>query len=143
MKSDRSAVVLHHFGLGRTIRFQAAVSDTSGGKHPESSHQLIARPRCLRAAYSNTDKTRMPVYGAWCRVSGACRSTHLGWLKRVPALWEHHLCRVAGNTVRSHNGMCVPVALRLAANCYTPFHFTYLATPCMKSTTTAVVGLTA
>jgi len=32
MKSDRSLVVLHHFGLGRTIRtngFQAAVSDTS------------------------------------------------------------------------------------------------------------------
>ena len=42
MKSDRSIVVLHHFGLGRTVRFQAAVSDTSGGKHPESSHQLTA-----------------------------------------------------------------------------------------------------
>ena len=36
VKSDRSVVVLHHFGLGHTIRFQAAVSDTSGGKHPES-----------------------------------------------------------------------------------------------------------
>ena len=29
MKSDRSVVVLHHFGLGRTIGFEAAVSDTS------------------------------------------------------------------------------------------------------------------
>jgi len=29
VKSDRSLVVLHHFGLGRTIGFQAAVSDTS------------------------------------------------------------------------------------------------------------------
>jgi len=43
VKSDRSVVVLHHFRLGRTIRFQAAVSDTSGGKHPESSHQPIIR----------------------------------------------------------------------------------------------------
>jgi len=42
VKSDRSAEVLHHFGLGRTIGFQAAVSDTSGGKHPESSHQLLS-----------------------------------------------------------------------------------------------------
>ena len=25
MKSDRSVVVLHHFGLGRTIGFQAAI----------------------------------------------------------------------------------------------------------------------
>jgi len=38
--------ILHHFGLGRTIGFQAAVPDTSGGKH--SSHQLIVRSRCLR-----------------------------------------------------------------------------------------------
>jgi len=29
VKSDRSIVALHHFKLGRTIRFQAAVSDTS------------------------------------------------------------------------------------------------------------------
>ena len=50
MKSDRSVVVLHYFGLGRTIGFQAAVSDTTGGKHPESSHQVSAE-------YSNTDKT--------------------------------------------------------------------------------------
>jgi len=35
VKSDQSVVLLHHFGLGRTIGFQAAVSDTSGGKHPE------------------------------------------------------------------------------------------------------------
>jgi len=41
-------VVLHHFGLCRTIGFQAGVSDTSGVKHPESSHQLIVRSRCLR-----------------------------------------------------------------------------------------------
>jgi len=47
VKSDRSVVGLHHFGLGRTIGFQAAVSDTSGEKHPESSHQLIVRSRCL------------------------------------------------------------------------------------------------
>jgi len=50
-------IVLHHFGLGRIIRFQAAVSDTSGGnggKHPESSRQLTVRYRRLRSpAYSN------------------------------------------------------------------------------------------
>ena len=33
VKSDRSTEVLHHFGLGRTIGFQAAVSDTSNGRH--------------------------------------------------------------------------------------------------------------
>jgi len=55
VNSDRSIVVLHHFGLGHTIGFQAAVSDTFGGKHLESSHKLIVRSRCL--AYSNTDKT--------------------------------------------------------------------------------------
>jgi len=36
VKSDRSAKVLHHLGLGRTIGFQAAVSDTSRGNHTES-----------------------------------------------------------------------------------------------------------
>ena len=41
VKSDWSIVVLHHFGLGRSIGFQAAVSDTSDGKHPESLCQLI------------------------------------------------------------------------------------------------------
>jgi len=56
VKSDRSVVVLHHLGLGRTIGFQAAVANTSSGKHPESSHQLIVRSRCLRHP-SNTDKT--------------------------------------------------------------------------------------
>jgi len=48
VKSDRSVVVLHHLGLGRTIGFQAAVANTSSGKHPESPHQLIVRSRCLR-----------------------------------------------------------------------------------------------
>ena len=48
VKSDRSAEVLHHFGLGRTIGFEAAVSDTSGGKHPESLHQLHAYNRLRR-----------------------------------------------------------------------------------------------
>jgi len=48
VKPDWTVVVeLHYFGLGRTIGFQAAVSDTSGGKHPESSHQLTVRSRCL------------------------------------------------------------------------------------------------
>jgi len=46
-KSNRSAEVLHHFGLGRTIGFQAAVLDTSGGKHPEYTHRLIIRSRHL------------------------------------------------------------------------------------------------
>ena len=55
MKSDRSVVVLHRFGLGLTIGFEAAVWDTSRGKHPESS-QLIVRSRCLRRI-RNTDKT--------------------------------------------------------------------------------------
>ena len=67
VKSDRSFVALHHFGLGRTIGFQAAVSDTSGGKHPESTHQLIVRSRCLRHIVTQTKQ-------AWCRVSGACHS---------------------------------------------------------------------
>jgi len=56
VKSDRSVVVLHHFGLGRTIGFQAAVSDTSGGKHPEFSHQLIVRSRCLRRIVTQTEQ---------------------------------------------------------------------------------------
>jgi len=62
VKSDRSVVVLHHFGLGRTIGFQAAVSDTSGGKHPEFSHQLIVRSRCLRRIVTQTEQ-----------VSGICQ----------------------------------------------------------------------
>jgi len=56
VKSDRSFVALHHFGLGRTIGFQAAVSDTSGGKHPESSHQLTVRSRCLRRIATQTKR---------------------------------------------------------------------------------------
>jgi len=56
VKSDRSAEVLRHFGLGRTIGFQTAASDTSGRKHPESSHQLTVRSRCLRRIV-NTDAT--------------------------------------------------------------------------------------
>jgi len=73
VKSDRSVVVLHHFGLGRTIGFQAAVSDTTGGKHPESSHQLIVRSRCLRIIVAQT-KQVSGLYRAWCRVSDACHS---------------------------------------------------------------------
>jgi len=34
--------------------FQAALSDTSGGKHPESSHQLIVRSRCLLRTVTQT-----------------------------------------------------------------------------------------
>ena len=51
VKSDPSAEVLNYFGLGRTIGFQAAVPNTSDGKHPESSHQLIVRS-VLRTAHS-------------------------------------------------------------------------------------------
>jgi len=71
VKSDQSAKVLRHFGLGRTIGFHAAVSDISGGKHPESSHQLIGRSRCLLRTVTQT-KQVSGIYGAWCRVSGAC-----------------------------------------------------------------------
>ena len=67
VKLDRSVVVLHHFGLGRTIGFQAAVSDTSGGKHPESSHQLIVTSGCLRRTVTQT-KQVSGIYRAWCRV---------------------------------------------------------------------------
>jgi len=74
VKSDRSVVVLRNFGLGRTIGFQAAVSDTSGGKHPESSYHLIERSRCLWRTVTQT-KQVSGIHGAWCRVSGAnCRS---------------------------------------------------------------------
>jgi len=73
MKLDRSVVVLRHFGLGPTIGFQAAVSDTSGGKHLESLHQLILTSRCLRLIVIQT-KQMSGIYGAWCRVSGSCRS---------------------------------------------------------------------
>ena len=52
---------------------QAAVSETSGEKHPKSWHQLIVRPRCLRRIVTQT-KQVSGIYGAWCRVSGACRS---------------------------------------------------------------------
>ena len=44
-------VVLHYFGLGHTIGFQAAVSDLLV-ESIQSSHQLIVRSR-----HSNTDKT--------------------------------------------------------------------------------------
>jgi len=40
VKSDQTVVALHHFGLGRTIRFQAVVSETSGGKHPQFLRKL-------------------------------------------------------------------------------------------------------
>ena len=72
MKSDRSVVVLH-FGLSHTIGLQAVVSDTFGGKHPEFSHQLIVSSRCLLRTVTQT-KQVSGKYGAWCRVSGACRS---------------------------------------------------------------------
>jgi len=58
VKSDRSAEVLHHFGLGRTIGFQAAVSDTSDGKHFRVLTSAAADSKVqVSAAYSNTDKT--------------------------------------------------------------------------------------
>ena len=47
MKSDRSVVVLHHFGLGRTIGFQAAVSigggrgQRLGGTMANAQHEPI------------------------------------------------------------------------------------------------------
>ena len=41
----------------------------------------------------------------------------LGWRR------EYHLCWVAGNTVIPY-GTWVPIAVRLLANCYTPFTFT-------------------
>jgi len=63
VKLDRSVVVLHHFGLGRTIEFQAAVSDTSDGKHPESLHQLIVRSRCLRRIVTQM-RQESGIYGA-------------------------------------------------------------------------------
>ena len=69
VKSDRSAEVLRHFGLGRTIGFQTAASDTSGRKHPESSHQLTVRSRCLRRIV-NTDATSVwYIRSLWCRLS--------------------------------------------------------------------------
>ena len=55
VKSDRSVVVLYHFELGHTVGFESAVSDTSGGKHPESSHQLIVRSTCLRRIVAQTN----------------------------------------------------------------------------------------
>ena len=54
-------------------RIPAAVSDTSGGKHLESLHQLILTSRCLRLIVIQT-KQMSGIYGAWCRVSGSCRS---------------------------------------------------------------------
>jgi len=56
VKSDRSTEVLHHFGLGRTIGFQAAVSDTSDGKHFRVLTSANSKVQ-VSAAYSNTDKT--------------------------------------------------------------------------------------
>ena len=56
MKSDRSAEVLRHFGLGRTIGFQAAVSDTSGGKRPVSDlYDLVTELHVKKVAH-----TRLP-----------------------------------------------------------------------------------
>jgi len=59
MKSDRSDEVLHHFGLGCTIGFQAAVSDTSGGKHPETSH-TARKPKAI-----DIEKTFFYVFLFW------------------------------------------------------------------------------
>ena len=45
-------------------------------------------------------------------------ATHLlAYLTNTPGMT--HLCRVAGNTVRSHYDIWVPVAVRLVAYCYT------------------------
>ena len=65
MKSDRSAEVRYHFGLGRTIGFQAVVSDTSGGKHPESSHQVIVSSSCLWRIATQTEQVS-GIDGARC-----------------------------------------------------------------------------
>ena len=54
VKSDRSVVVLHHFGLGRTIGFQAALK-TLLVKASRSSHQLNVR--CLRGGAGGTCRT--------------------------------------------------------------------------------------
>jgi len=68
VKADRSAEVLQHFSssfqtrLDRTIGFQAAVSDNSGGKHPESSHQQTVRSRCLRHIVTQTRQDKGVVY---------------------------------------------------------------------------------
>jgi len=56
VKSDRSVVVLHHFGLGRTIGFQAALK-TLLVEASRSSHQLIVRSRCLRGGAGGTCRT--------------------------------------------------------------------------------------
>jgi len=66
VKSDRSAEVLHHFGLGRTIGFQAAVSDTSGGKHSESRSIVIGRSwfsNVLVARYGHTIRKQRELPG--------------------------------------------------------------------------------
>jgi len=66
VKSDRSVVGLHHFGLGlRHFWWKASRVHTSADSKVQVS-----------AAYSNTDETSFwhIAYGAWCRVSGACRS---------------------------------------------------------------------
>jgi len=80
VKSDRSVVVLYfyHFGLGRTIGFQAAVSDTSGGKYPESSHQRIVglTSRCLRRIVIQT-KQVSGIYGLRSLVSTSVRRLSL------------------------------------------------------------------
>ena len=67
VKSDQSIIVLHHFGLGHTIGFQAAVSDISDGKHPESSGQLTSR--CLQHIVTLIRQVSC-IYGAWCGVRG-------------------------------------------------------------------------
>ena len=57
VKSNRSVVVVHHFGLVRIIRFQAAVSDTSGGKHPDSSHwRTVKQTKQVSGIYTVSQK---------------------------------------------------------------------------------------
>ena len=71
VKSDRSVVVLHHFGLGCTIGLETAVS-----------HFWWKTSGVLTLADSNVQlwhivkqtKQVSGIYGAWYQVSGACRS---------------------------------------------------------------------
>jgi len=84
VKSDRSAVVLRHFGLGHTIGFQAVCLRHFWWK---ASRVLTSADSNVQvsATYINQTKQVSDIYGAWCRMSGACHSKSVletSWLHR-------------------------------------------------------------
>ena len=73
VKSDRSVVVFHHFGLGRTIDSKQ-LSQTPLVESIQSPHMFADSKVHVSVAYSNIDKQVPDIYRARCHVSRTYRS---------------------------------------------------------------------